>query len=67
MKRKTKINKWVLAFRILAALVFVGTVSYSLSFRLNGNDAVADLILTWLFMVYSGYFVVSSYIFLAKG
>lgn len=66
MKRKTKINKWVLAFRILATLVFVGTVSYSLSFRVNGNDAMADFILSWLFGIYAGYYLVSTYILLTR-
>lgn len=67
MKRKRKINKWLLAYRIAAGLIFLGTVFYSLSFRMNNNDQVADLILTWLFMVYGGYYIVSSYIFLTKG
>lgn len=67
MKRKTKINKWVLAFRILATLVFVGTASYSLSFRMSGNDSMADLVLHWLFGVYGGYFLVSSYIIITRG
>ena len=67
MKRKTKINKWVLAFRFLATLVFVGTALYSLSSRMSGNHSMADLVLHWLFGVYGGYFLVSSYIIITRG
>jgi hypothetical protein len=52
MKTKSRKDKMLLAFRIIATLFFVGILFYSLSFRMQGNDAAADLILTRLFVGY---------------
>lgn len=52
MKTKSRKDKMLLAFKVIATLFFVGTLFYSLSFRMQGNDSVADLILTRLFIGY---------------
>lgn len=64
MKRKRKINKWLLAYQIAAGLIFLGTALYSLSFRMRGYDHTADTILETLFFVYASIFIVRTLIIL---
>lgn len=66
MKRKRKINKWLLAYQIAAGLIFLGTALYSLSFRMRGYDHTADTILETLFLVYGSVFIVRTFIILNK-
>lgn len=62
MKRKRKINKWLLAYQIVAGFIFLGTALYSLSFRMRGYHDTADTILETLFFVYAGVFMIRTLI-----
>lgn len=66
MKRNRKINKWLLAYRIAAGLIFLGTALYSLSFRMRGYDHTADTILETLFFVYAFVYIARTFYIVNK-
>jgi hypothetical protein len=53
-----------LLIKIILGLVFIGVLSWSVSFRMSGRIAEADSIITWLFSIYSSIFILYNYIWL---
>lgn len=61
--KKTKVNKKKLWIRIILGLVFMGVALVSVSFRMQGDDATADSILTWTFSLYAIFYLISTYFY----
>jgi flagellar basal body-associated protein FliL len=62
--KKTKVNKKKLWIRIILGLVFISVALVSVSFRMQGDDATADTILTSIFGVYATLYFISTYFYL---
>lgn len=63
---KREVNKVKLFIGVILGIVFMSVALVSVSFRMRGDDATADAILTWLFMVYAIGYCISTYIYVSQ-